>query len=100
MKSGPENSKEFVEMNFQLKFTDDDEKPVQALVDIPMANSSTAAESSKEDDSRLPKIDIYDEQSAIYIGPMFIVHRNLQRSLSVKISLDLFLRQAVDPCKA
>jgi len=30
MKTGPENSKEFVELNFQVKYTDDDEKPVQA----------------------------------------------------------------------
>ena len=28
MKSGPENSKEFVELNFQVKYTDDEEKPV------------------------------------------------------------------------
>ena len=30
MKTGPENSKEFVELNFQVKFTDDEDKPVQA----------------------------------------------------------------------
>lgn len=28
MKSGPENSKEFVEMNFQVKYTGDEDKPV------------------------------------------------------------------------
>ena len=30
MKGGPENSKEFVEMNFQVKYTDDEEKPIKA----------------------------------------------------------------------
>mmetsp|Transcript_32504 Transcript_32504/g.40284 ORF Transcript_32504/g.40284 Transcript_32504/m.40284 type:complete len:111 (-) Transcript_32504:1179-1511(-) len=28
MKSGPENSKEFVELNFQVRYTDDEDKPV------------------------------------------------------------------------
>ena len=36
MKGGPENSKEFVEFNFQVKYTDDEEKPVQAQLDIPI----------------------------------------------------------------
>ena len=30
MKGGPENSKEFVEMNFQVRYTDDEEKPIKA----------------------------------------------------------------------
>jgi len=30
MESGPENSKEFVELNFAVKYTGDEEKPVQA----------------------------------------------------------------------
>jgi len=31
---------------------------------------------------------------------MFIVHRSLQRSMSIKVSLSGFLKHAVDPCKA
>ena len=44
--------------------------------------------------------DGYDEDNVVFIGPMFIVHRKLQRSLSLKISLQSFLKHAQDPCKA
>lgn len=46
MTTGPENSKEFVELNFQVKYTDDEEKPIQAAVDIPVAQSSQPAAES------------------------------------------------------
>ena len=99
MKSGPENSKEFVELNFQVKYTDDEDKPVAAQVDIPISQSTQPAESSS-DGPLGGKLDIYDEEQAVFIAPMFIVHRGLQRSLSLKISLQSFLERAVDPCKA
>jgi len=45
-------------------------------------------------------VNVYDEDSVVFIGPMFIIHRTLQRSLSLKISLQSFLKHAQDPCKA
>lgn len=90
MKSGPENSKEFVELNFQVKFTDDEDKPVSAQVDIPNSQSNTggsttssqagkATESSADLSSSSSKdaVSIYDEENVIYIGPMFIIHRGI-----------------------
>lgn len=62
-----------------------------------MSNQQNA-ESTKDND-KVPKVNIYDEDNAIYIGPMFIVHRTVQRSLSLKISLHGFLKHSADPCK-
>ena len=70
-----------------MKYTDDDDKPVQAQVDIPMAATAESSKDSGESDRLLPRINIYDEENAVFIGPMFIIHRSLQRSLSLKISL-------------
>ena len=104
MKSGPENSKEFVEMNFQVKYTGDEDKPVSAQVDIPMSQSSAgqAGKATENDNSNggSSAVNIYDDANVIFIGPMFIIHRGMQRSLSLKISLHGFLKHAVDPCKA
>ena len=107
MKSGPENSKEFVEMNFQVKYTGDEDKPVSAQVDIPMSGQSSAGASpagqavkATGNDSGSSAVNIYDDANVIFIGPMFIIHRGMQRSLSLKISLHGFLKHAVDPCKA
>ena len=36
----------------------------------------------------------------MFIAPMFIVHRSVQKSFSMKISLKSFLDHAVDPCKS
>ena len=99
MKSGPENSKEFVELNFQVKFTDDEDKPLQAQVDIPQAAASNPAETNTNE-SNMPKVSIYDEQLVVFIGPMFMIHRGMQRSLSMKLSLHGFLKHAADPCKS
>ena len=48
----------------------------------------------------MPKVNIYDEQNVVFIGPMFLIHRTMQRSMSMKLSLHGFLKHAVDPCKA
>ena len=61
--------------------------------------SNQNEESTKENERAL-KINIYDEENAIFVAPMFIVHRTVQRSMSLKISLHGFLKHAVDPCKA
>ena len=60
MKGGPENSKDYVEINFQVKYTDDEDKPVQAQLDIPVDKkmANTLAEEGKNDGR---EIDIYDE---------------------------------------
>ena len=84
MKSGPENSKEFVEMNFQVKYTGDEDKPVSAQVDIPLSQSSTASPSTQagkatENDNSndgSAAVNIYDDTNVIFIGPMFIIHRS------------------------
>ena len=99
MKSGPENSKEFVELNFQVKFDGDEDKPVSAQVDIPMSQSPQANKVT-ENDSDSPKVNIYDDENVVFIGPMFMIHRGMQRSLSLKLSLHSFLEHAADPCKA
>ena len=105
MIGGPENSKEFVELQFKVSYTGDEDKPIQAQVDIPNGQSSAqkdavAAASNSAKKQAAPKVDIYDEQNVIFVGPMFIVHRAIQRSLSLKVSLQSFLRHAQDPCKA
>ena len=60
MKGGPENSKDYVEINFQVRYTDDEEKPVEAQLDIPVDKklSNTLAEEGKTEG---PAINIYDE---------------------------------------
>jgi len=45
-------------------------------------------------------VNIYDEEEAVFIEPMFIVHRAQQKSLSIKISLNGFLKHSLEPCKA
>ena len=100
MKSGPENSKEFVELNFQVKYDGEDEdKPIQAQVDIPNSQVSKPSQDNSSE-ANDPKVNIYDEHSVVFIGPMFFIHRTLQRSLSLKVSLHSFLKHAADPCKA
>ena len=61
------------------------------------AGKATESDSNNEGGS---SVNIYDEENVIFIGPMFIIHRSMQRSLSLKISLQAFLKHAVDPCKA
>jgi hypothetical protein len=36
MFAGAENSKEYIEFNFQVKYTDDENQPVKAELDIPV----------------------------------------------------------------
>lgn len=55
MTTGMENSKEFVEFNFKVNYTDDDNEPVKAQLDIPVAKQS-----SEETKASAPEIDIYD----------------------------------------
>ena len=69
MTTGMENSKEFVEFNFKVKYTDDDNEPVQALLDIPVESKAQIVEETKV---ALPEIDIYD-QTAIFVAPMHIL---------------------------
>ena len=74
-------------------------------MDIPNSQAaqpqlSNADGDSDSSDSRGPRVNIYDENNVVFISPMFLIHRSLQRSLSLKVSLLSFLRQAVDPCKA
>ena len=69
MTTGMENSKEFIEFNFKVKYTDDDNEPVQALLDIPVESKAQIVEETKV---ALPEIDIYD-QTAIFVAPMHIL---------------------------
>lgn len=94
MSTGMENSKEFVEFNFKLNFTDNDNEPVQAQLDIPVEKKQTAEETK----AIIPDIDIYD-QAAIYVAPMYILDTRSFRSLTLKISLTDFISHGVDPCR-
>ena len=89
-----ENSKEFVEFNFKVNFTGDDNEPLKAQLDIPFDKK----ESSEETKAITPDIDIYD-QTAIYVAPMYIIHTRSFRSLTLKISLTDFITHGVDACR-
>lgn len=56
MTTGMENSKEFVEFNFKVNYTDDDNEPVKAQLDIPVEKKQP----SEENKASTPDIDIYD----------------------------------------
>lgn len=42
MSTGMENSKEFVEFNFQVSYTGDENEPIKALLDIPVEKNPSA----------------------------------------------------------
>ena len=72
MSTGMENSKEFVEFNFQMSYTGDENEPIKAHLDIPFEKNPSNQMIEEIKAQSIRDIDIYD-QSTIYVAPMFMI---------------------------
>lgn len=93
MSTGLENSKEFVNFYFKVNLTDDDVNPVQTVFEIPLEHKQEETKSMSTQD-----IDIYNT-SAIFVAPMFVLHSNSYRSMTLRLSLALLVEHSVDACR-
>jgi hypothetical protein len=81
--------------DFKRKYTDDENSPVQALLEIPVETKPELIEETKV---HLPEIDIYD-QTAIFVAPMHVLQTKTFRSLTLKINLPDLITHGVDACR-
>lgn len=70
---GPQNSKEYVEMEFKVRYDGDEQNPIQTQLSIPVNQQAGLAEETAETKKVEKELCIYSED-VFFVSPMYIVH--------------------------